>query len=82
MKKPFQFPKKAKLITDGGFYRIIDIDIFSNVINYPLIKRMNLSTPETGSVDLTLSFHVEFRLEKVLKRMAIYRQFNVTQTLK
>ena len=33
-----KFPKKAKLIADGGFYKIIKIDEFVTKIYYPSHK--------------------------------------------
>lgn len=42
MKKEIKkaFPKKAKLITDGGFYRIINIEKFTPRLDYPLLKKL------------------------------------------
>jgi len=82
MKKKQKFPKRAKLITDGGFAKIVGIDEFVMQIHYPLIKRITLATPETGEVDLQMSFDCEFQFERATKTLAYYRQVNVTSVVK
>jgi hypothetical protein len=80
MKK--DFPKKAKLITDGGFYQIINIEEFTPTIRVPLVKRVSLATPETGVLDIDAVFSCEFTFERATKRYAIYQQTNVTNVIK
>lgn len=76
------FHKKAKLITDGGFYRIIKIDMFVPKYTYPLLKRITLSTPETNIVDLNVSFTCEFSFSRIYRGYAEYKQYNVTSIVK
>lgn len=81
MKKIEKFPKKAKLITDGGFYKIIDIDGFKPVLTFPLTKRVTIASPETNIFDSFFAFDVEFKFMGVKGGMAIYQQFNVTTSV-
>ena len=71
------FPKKAKLITDGGFYRIIKVGDFRPRIDIPLLKKIRLATPETLDIDLELSIVIEFVFSRVFGGYAEYRQMNV-----
>jgi len=84
MKKEIKkkFPKKAKLITDGGFYRIIKIDGFVPKYTYPLLKKISLCTPETNVTDMMISFTCEFSFSRVFGGYAEYRQYNVTSIVK
>ena len=76
------FPKRVKLITDGGFSMMINIKEFTPVIHYPIMKRITLSTPETGALDMTANFNIEFMFEKAYKNYAIYKQYNVCSIVK
>jgi hypothetical protein len=77
--KTIKFPTKAKLITDGGFYKFIEIKPkYTQTIIHPLKKRITVASPETNIFDMGLMFDVEFGLEKVYKNYAQYRQINVT----
>lgn len=81
-KKKNKFPKKAKLITDGGFYKIIKIKDFVHTINVPLLKRVTLATPETNVLDLAINFSVTFHFSKVYRGYAEYRQADIVSTIK
>lgn len=76
--KTKEFPKRAKLITDGGFYKIIDIKEFKPVLVFPLHKKVTVVSPETNVLDSFFHFTVEFKFMGVKGGMAIYQQFNVT----
>jgi hypothetical protein len=69
------FPKKAKLITDGGFYRIIKIDGFSAKITVPMMRKISLNTPETDWSDIW-KFNLIFVFNKVRKGYAEYIQID------
>jgi hypothetical protein len=77
-----RFPKRAKLITDGGFYQIINIKGFIPQISIPLLKRISLASPETGVIDLSVDFTVSFGFERATKKLAIYRQNGVVNIVK
>jgi hypothetical protein len=73
-----KFPKKAKLVTDGGFYKFIKLDKPVIRIHLPLFQRIHISTPEIN-LDIPMTFEAEFSLEKVYKNYALYKQVNVIQ---
>lgn len=68
-----KLPKKAKLMSDGGFYRFIPLTEFVRVINVPIIRKVALT--EVG-IDYSEKWHFNlvFSLERVLKGYAEYRQ--------
>lgn len=69
-----KFPKKAKLITNGGFSRIIELKEKVFKINFPYSQKIQLNTPELYGMKILISCNTVFELEKVNKNMAIYRQ--------
>ena len=75
MKKKVNFPKKAKLIADGGFYRIEKIDSFVLKINTYVMRRISISTPELDYSELW-KFHLTFSFDRVYKGYAEYRQID------
>ena len=77
MANKIKIPKKAKLITDGGFYKIVDLPKWVLRINIPLVKRMVIVSPETSDFNFNLNFEVEFQFEKHDKKYAYYKQINV-----
>ena len=80
--KKTKFPKRAKLITDGGFTRIIDIKEFTSIIKIPLLKQISISTPETNFVEMDITFECSFSFERATKTMAFYRQIGVVNLIK
>lgn len=76
-----KFPKKAKLITDGGFYKIINIEARRPKICFPLMKNITLVSPETNVFDMSINFIVEFIFTRVYKGYAEYNQYNVTTSV-
>jgi len=76
-----ELPNKAKLITDNGFTKMIDNPTRTPVINVPIIKRIRYSTIELSDFDLDLSVSIQFRLEKVYKKYAVYRQTGVVNII-
>lgn len=78
MKK--KFPKKAKLITDGGFYRIIKLDRPVLRIAIPLMTKIQITQPEINT-QVSLSFQAEFSFERVCGGYAEFRQVDVIQKL-
>ena len=81
-RKNIKFPKRAKLITDGGFSKIINIPSFVPTITVPLIKRIQLASPETDVTDLSIHFDVSFEFDRALKNIAIYKQIDVVSIVK
>lgn len=73
--------KKAKLITDGGFYKIIPLEDFKLKIDYPLFKKVTFASPETNIFDMNVEFFVEFSFRRIHKGYAEYEQFNVTTSV-
>ena len=74
MKKK-KFPKKAKLISDGGLYRVIEIKQFSQVINFPIMRQLLISTPEIF-LEEEIKFLLKFRFVRVHRGYAEYGQFD------
>ena len=77
MANKIKIPKKAKLITDGGFYKIVDLPNWVLRINIPIAYKMMLVSPETSEFNFSLNFQVEFQFEKHDKKYAYYKQINV-----
>ena len=71
-----KFPKKAKLITDGGFYQIIKIERFVPRMRIPLFQRLMVTPPEINMA-VTISFEAVFDFWKVRGGYAEYRQVDV-----
>ena len=69
-----RFPKKAKLITNGGFSKIIELKERVFKISFPYSQKIQLNTPELYGMKILISCITIFELEKVNKNMAIYRQ--------
>lgn len=81
--KEKKFPNKAKIITDGGFYKIVKTDgQYVNKLCFPLLKRITLATPETNVMDINIAFSCEFIFQRVYKGYAEYKQYNVTSVIK
>lgn len=79
MKKKQYKPKKAKLISNGGFQKIIDIKKVDFRINIPLGLKVTATSPELYGIPIVLSYTAKFELEKVTKCYAVYRQYDVIQ---
>lgn len=73
--KTKEFPKKAKLISDGGLYRIIDIEGFTEKINFPIMRKIKISTPEIYYVE-EMNFLLKFAFSQVRRGYAEYNQFD------
>lgn len=69
------FPKKARLVSFGGMYRIIDLERFVAKINIPIMRKVEISEPEIYEVD-TWKFNLEFVFDGVEGRYAVYKQVN------
>jgi len=76
MAKRKKFPKKAKLITDGGFYKIVKLDKPVLKIHFPLFQRFQITAPEINYSAL-MSFEAIFSFERVYRGYAEYRQVDV-----
>lgn len=68
-----KFPKKAKLIADGDFYTIIKLDKFLSQIHYPIMRKVQINTPELDLSE-TMHFMLSFNFLRVYKGYAEYRQ--------
>ena len=77
-----KIPKKAKLITDGGFYKIIPNQQFSPTIHIPLLKKIRVASPETGDINMAMTLDITFMFEKNYKGYAQYRQMGVVSIVK
>lgn len=75
-----KFPKKAKLIADGGFFKIIPIKEFLPKINMMTLRRIGLNFPEISYED-TWKFELQFHFERVYKGYAEYRQYDAVRVL-
>jgi len=71
MKKAF--PKKAKLICYGGFYKIIEIEKFTPRINHPFITKLKIITAAFTLDDL-YAHQLEFNFYRVYRGYAEYNQ--------
>lgn len=80
--KKIKQPKKAKLITDGGFYKIIPHKEFVLKYHVPLMKRIRFASPETGDINMDLTLDIEFGFERIYKGYAEYRQIGVVSIVK
>ena len=69
------FPKKAKLISEGGLYRIISIERFIPIIQLPIIRTLMISIPEFYYEE-PMKFLLKFQFDKVVGNYAEYRQFD------
>ena len=74
MKKK-KFPKKAKLISSGGFYIIIPLKQFVAKLDIPIIRKIKINQPELDHIE-SLYFSLEFIFERVYRGYAEYRQVN------
>jgi hypothetical protein len=81
MKKQ-KLPKKAKLITDGGFYMIIPNPEFRPAIHVPLMKKIRVASPETGDINMELSLDITFGFVRTFGGYAEYRQMGVVSIVK
>lgn len=70
-----KFPKKAKLISEGGFYRIVPIDSFNTFIHVPILRRVTIASVEIDYSE-ELHFDLEFGFQRVFGGYAEYRQIN------
>ncbi len=67
-------PNKAKLITDGGFYRYVHLKGGPSAkIVIPIMRKIKLAEP-TIDYNETWHFQLVFVLQRVLKNHAEYRQ--------
>jgi hypothetical protein len=80
--KEQKFPKKSKLITDGGFYMIIKNDGFVPRIHIPLIKKIRVCSPETGDINMPLTLDIVFYFSRVYRGYAEYKQEDVVSIIK
>lgn len=79
MKKKTNLPKKTKLISDGGFYKIIDTPKpFVYTINIPVFRLLRISEPSIDYLD-TFSFELSFAFIGVKKGYAEYRQYKTVK---
>lgn len=67
-------PKKAKLITNGGFYKIVNIEQIDYKIKMPYTTRLTLNSSELYGYPICITHDLVFELFKVNKNMAVYRQ--------
>ena len=75
MKKTVKFPKKAKLISDGGLYRIVEIKRFDMYIHFPIMRKLTLNIPEVFHEE-EMKFLLKFKFSRVKGGYAEYNQFD------
>lgn len=68
-------PKKAKLITDNGFYQFIPIAQVYYQIIMPIHRRIQLTDAQIDHSE-NWYFNLTFSLERVTKSFAEYRLIN------
>lgn len=68
--------KRAKLITDNGFHRMVDIEKVNKIIHYPITKNMVYETPEIWAKTM-FYVDIKFELQRQTKTMAIYKQVDI-----
>lgn len=73
-----KFPKKAKLITFGGFSKMVKIDKPVMRIAVPLFVPFVVTDPMV-MMETTIHYEAEFVLEKVYKGYAPYKQTGVVK---
>ena len=69
------FPKKAKLISDGGFYKIVPIKDFAAVIHVTVMRKITISTSLIFH-DESMKFNLKFYLDRIKGGYAEYRQID------
>ena len=74
--KKTKFPKKAKLITFNGFYKIIKLEKAVNIINFPIQNKIEIVSMEFQTMQYPFSVDLVFEFEKVYKGYAQFRQTN------
>ena len=80
MKKEKKFPKKAKLISVGGLYRIVPIKGFSAIISLPVLRKIRVNLPDIDWSD-TWSFELKFSFDRVYRGYAEYQQIDTIKIL-
>lgn len=74
-----KFPKKAKLITNAGFYRIVDLPSRVSSIHFPVLKRFTIQIAD-NLFDESMHFEMVFRFDKIKGGYAEYRQSDFIRT--
>ena len=72
------FPKKAKLISDGGLYRIIKLDKPVLRIDFPITRRVEVNQPDLYFVE-TWKFLLKFEFMGVKGGYAEFRQYETVR---
>lgn len=67
---------KAKLITNAGFTKIIEIKEITNYIEVPFATKIQLASPELYGIAVNIGCTAKFQLEKKLKKYAIFKQID------
>lgn len=73
-----KFPKKAKLISNGGLYRIIDIKEFRPRINFPIFRNITISDPEIY-IEKEMKYLLKFCFDRVRGKYAEYTQIDFVE---
>ncbi len=74
-----KFPKKAKLITNAGFYKIVDLQGRVYSIHLPVLKRFTIQIAD-NVFDEAMHFEMVFEYSKIKGGYAEYRQVNFIRT--
>jgi len=77
-----KFPKKFKLITDGGFYKIIKMKRFVPRIWIPVSKKITYSSPLVYQLEKDCNITFEFVFDRVYKGYAEYKQANYSTVIR
>ena len=75
-----EFPKKAKLISDGGFYIILPIKEFVQQIHYPILRRIQVNQPELDYSEMW-KFNLKFNFYRVYRGYAEYKQYDAVKII-
>jgi len=73
---------KAKLITNGGFSKIIKIKKIVPRISIPFSTKVQLNSPELFGIPVNISATAEFMIEKKYKNYVLYKQIDAVVEVK
>ena len=76
-----KIPNKAKLITDGGFYKIVE-NPKKMKYSVTLIKEITIASPETNVHNLSMTFSCDFYFKRNYRGYAEYHQYGSVNIIK
>lgn len=73
---------KAKLITNGGFSKTIEIKKFVPRISFPFTTQIKLNSPELYGIPVSIGSFATFEVEKKYKNFIVYKQIDAVVEIK